>query len=249
MNKDAFEEKESKQEALYSFPYHHLASLEEDQTPTLYREFASGLQYLTYITFACRKVLSLSPENLLDVGCGDGYLLKLIGESVPHAAGADTSSSALAFARGFVPYAEFIHGTAQDVEGTFDVVTCIETLEHIPDASLPVFIAGLHERTRTGGRLIVSVPTEVLPLSTKHWRHYTLDLLKAHLGHQFEMEESQFLVRSSVMTKLLNRALVNRYFAIRLAWWRRLIWRLWFRNCYYASSSNGQHLVAVLRAK
>jgi SAM-dependent methyltransferase len=105
------------------------------------------------------------PENIkyhLDVGCSRGYLLKksrakdakVLGVE-PHEGYTDPS----------IPTVRDIN----DIEGQFDLVTCIHVLEHTNDP--PVMAKRLIELTEPGGILIVEVPCETPPGKSAGFSH------------------------------------------------------------------------------
>jgi len=115
-----------------------------------------------------RRVLDLIAQTgaatILDAGCGEGFTLRALREAqiLPGAkiTGVDFSPAALAWSQA--------HGMAQaplsqaDVHRlpfpaeSFDLVYCLEVLEHLPDSA-----AGLSELLRVSRRyILVSVPHE-----------------------------------------------------------------------------------------
>src|ERR1700722_612449 len=75
--------------------------------------------------------------RLLDVGCNAGELLQGCAELIPSAqlAGVDVNARAVVAARARVPSADLrlVSGTNLPFpDGSFDCVTCIEMLEHVP---------------------------------------------------------------------------------------------------------------------
>ncbi len=104
----------------------------------------------------------LSGAQVLDVGCGGGILAESMARQGGHVTGIDVASRVLATARlhlyesGLaVDYQEIlVEDKAQESPGAFDVVTCMEMLEHVPDpASIIQSIAGL---LRPGGNAFFS---------------------------------------------------------------------------------------------
>jgi SAM-dependent methyltransferase len=82
-------------------------------------------------------VRSLKFFSILDVGCGQGELLKLISTEFPGITltGLDFSSKAIDLARANVPDAEFyqLDLAHKRLDTQFDLVICSEVLEHIVD--------------------------------------------------------------------------------------------------------------------
>lgn len=234
------------QDEAYAFPYHYLPQLDGGAVG-VGRVLGWGMEYLTYMHFVREAVTALRPTRVLDVGCGDGRMLQLLRGVVPERVGVDPSEKAIRFARAFNPDAECVAGTADDVPGTFDVVTCVETLEHIPDAQVEPFVRSLAARLAPGGALVVSVPSTARPVHPKHHRHYTAELLAAQLAPWFRAEEVRHVFDPGLRTRLLTRLLSNRLWTVNAAPVRRWVWRRHVRSGFYAPEGRGAHVVGVFR--
>ena len=90
---------------------------------------------------------SLKGKRILDVGCGGGILADAMARSGADVLGIDLSTKALRVAQLHaleaqtegVEYREVsAEALALEMPGRFDVVTCMEMLEHVPDPSLVV---------------------------------------------------------------------------------------------------------------
>lgn len=102
-------------------------------------------------------------DSLLDVGCNVGAWLRDCARLYPSArlAGVEINPSALAVARVNVPTAEVQHAGAERLpfpDESFQYVTCVEVLEHLPAGLRPSAFREMQRVLRPGGRLILTVP-------------------------------------------------------------------------------------------
>lgn len=125
------------------------------------------------------------PENarLLDAGCGSGRTLdELVGDG--RVTGVDQSVAAVtsARARGH----EDVHvAVVEDMpfeDATFDLVTCLDVIEHTPDHHAT--LAELLRVTRPDGLLVVTVPAypalwSAHDVANRHYRRYRAATLRA----------------------------------------------------------------------
>ena len=103
---------------------------------------------------------ALRGGSALDVGCGDGLLLARLATVCRRVVGLEPDEQAVARARGRlkqIPQAEVLLDDVMDPDlpqriGTFETVSCVATLHHLP---LEPALARLSELVAPGGRLII----------------------------------------------------------------------------------------------
>lgn len=95
----------------------------------------------------------LRPASALDVGCAMGFLVEALHARGVDAHGIDVSETAVGEAHESVADRVRVGSLLDPVEGTFDLVTCIEVLEHLPAAETDAAVARL---TSLGDRILVS---------------------------------------------------------------------------------------------
>ena len=106
--------------------------------------------------------VSLSHAQVLDVGCGGGILSEAMARAGAQVLGIDLSRAVLEVAelhalesKAAVDYrAVAAEELAQERPAAFDLVTCMEMLEHVPDPAASV--GALAALTKPGGDIIVS---------------------------------------------------------------------------------------------
>ena len=93
------------------------------------------------------NIADLKGKRVLDVGCGGGILADAMARSGADVLGIDLSTKALRVAQlhaleaqtDRVEYREIsAEALASEIPGSFDMVTCMEMLEHVPNPSLVV---------------------------------------------------------------------------------------------------------------
>jgi 2-polyprenyl-3-methyl-5-hydroxy-6-metoxy-1,4-benzoquinol methylase len=121
-----------------------------------------------------------------DVGCGTGHMLKAAldaGVGAESVWGVDYAPNAIERARILLPTAKFLiedlYETTLPV-GIFDLVFCVETLEHLAryEAALGALMAFLD----TGGVLVVTVPNGHAVPDPRHVNEWTLGEFQALLA-------------------------------------------------------------------
>jgi 2-polyprenyl-6-hydroxyphenyl methylase / 3-demethylubiquinone-9 3-methyltransferase len=108
------------------------------------------------------RAVNLKAAQVLDVGCGGGILSEAMARAGARVLGIDLSRPVLDVAElhaleGKVPVeyrAVSAEDLAQERPASFDLVTCMEMLEHVPDPAATV--QALASLARPGGDVIVS---------------------------------------------------------------------------------------------
>jgi 2-polyprenyl-6-hydroxyphenyl methylase / 3-demethylubiquinone-9 3-methyltransferase len=109
-----------------------------------------------------RQQVRLSGARALDVGCGGGLLSEALAREGAEVTALDLSPELIKMANlhrlesGLkIDYrVQSVEALAEEAAGTFDVVTCMEMLEHVPDPG--AVIDACARLLRPGGRLFVS---------------------------------------------------------------------------------------------
>jgi 2-polyprenyl-6-hydroxyphenyl methylase/3-demethylubiquinone-9 3-methyltransferase len=108
------------------------------------------------------QIIKLSGARILDVGCGGGILSEAMARAGAQVLGIDLAPEVLAVAELHaleagvrVEYAAIgAEEIARQRAATFELVTCMEMLEHVPDPAATV--AALAAAVQPGGHVIVS---------------------------------------------------------------------------------------------
>jgi SAM-dependent methyltransferase len=167
----------------------------------------------SFLDDICRRVTDRRPR-ILDVGCGTGANLLMLSK-YGDAEGVDVSEDALAFCR--ERGLENVKlGAAEELpydNGTFDLVTALDVVEHLDDD-----LAGLREMRRVlrpGGRVLLFVPTFMFLWGlqddvSNHRRRYRLSELRRVLEQAgFEVERTTYANITFFMPILAMRKLMR----------------------------------------
>ncbi len=106
--------------------------------------------------------VELAGKTVLDIGCGGGILSESMAQLGAQVTGIDLGDAPLAVAKLHLKESglrvEYRHISAEDMAreraGAFDVVTCLEMLEHVPDPASVVKALG--RLVRPGGHVFIS---------------------------------------------------------------------------------------------
>jgi 2-polyprenyl-3-methyl-5-hydroxy-6-metoxy-1,4-benzoquinol methylase len=151
-------------------------------------------------------VIARAPRRILEVGCGEGFVLRALRDAGVRCPmrGIDFSESAIAEARERVPDAEFEVQDAAKLAADgerYDVVLMIEVLEHLPDPKRMLSVLSqLAER-----HVVLSVPWEpffrglnfargkhVLALGNdpEHIQHWSRSSFRSFVGDHFVIQDA-----------------------------------------------------------
>lgn len=149
--------------------------------------------------------------NILDIGCLNGNLYHFLKESkfeIASFTGVDLSEKLIELAKLRFPEQTWVQADRLKLpfaDKTFDVVTLLETLEHVDDPR-----ASIKEAARVckdGGSLIVSVPNELKIEDDSHvWSFTTTDLFNLLSEYSTNV---QILQTCSNNRNIIGRAIIN----------------------------------------
>ena len=107
-------------------------------------------------------IASIAGKKVLDVGCGGGILSESMAVRGAEVTGIDMAEKSLKVAKlhlletgNKVDYRKIpVEDLAQEMPGQFDVVTCMEMLEHVPEPAS--IIQACHDLVKPGGHVFFS---------------------------------------------------------------------------------------------
>ena len=179
---------------------------------------------------------NLRSARVLDVGCGGGILSEAMAAAGANVTGIDLAPRVLEVARlhllesgHTVDYREIsAEALAEESPGTFDAITCMEMLEHVPDPAS--IIAACARLLKPGGRLFVSTlnrtpaafalaiagaeyALKLLPRGTHHYAQFIRpsELARCLRASGFELEDLRGLAYNpfSRRARLISNTAVN----------------------------------------
>lgn len=229
------EQQQKIQEQQYEFPYHWFKS------PNTF----DGRLYFGYLN-RCADLIDCEnhESNILEVGCGDGRFLGLLQErGFKKLHGSDYSESGVGFARLFLPSVEFSVADATEnlpyENGFFDVIFLIETLEHIQLEKVPRIFSEIARVLKPGGKMIITVPSTLVPQHPKHYQHFTVESLKKTVEPLFTVKELHGQdAANHICLEKAYKFLDNRWWQIKplASWYNRKIWTKYFNVAKLAAS-------------
>lgn len=150
-----------------------------------------------------------------DFGCSNGYVTERVRRLVEarHCYGFDHESRHFELGRRQHPSIDFHHldlNSADFVPPSCDLVTCLETLEHVgrPDRAFATLLAAL----RPGGTLVISVPVEI------GWRGLAKFTAKRALGYDLAELPQQPRLGWRYLRALLTGERISRFRDERDGW-------------------------------
>jgi 2-polyprenyl-3-methyl-5-hydroxy-6-metoxy-1,4-benzoquinol methylase len=152
--------------------------------------------------------------RLLDYGCGDGTFIAMAHGSFAEAIGADADAAQIVDCRqrlAHLPGVSFVVTPQLDAPlhaHAFDVVTCMEVLEHCTDAERARVLDSLVRLTAYSGRLIISVPIEIGPAVLGKQLFRALAAWRGHGDYQYrETYTPRELLAAALARPNLRRAI------------------------------------------
>ena len=104
--------------------------------------------------------MPLEGKSALDVGCGAGLLAEPLARLGAEVTGLDAAPELIAVARDHAAAQgleiDYRAGELEELQGQFDLITCMEVIEHVADPA--AFVKALAKRLAPNGLLVMSTP-------------------------------------------------------------------------------------------
>ena len=104
----------------------------------------------------------LEGKTTLDVGCGAGLLAEPLARLGAKVTAIDASPELIAAARAHAAAMgleiDYRAGAVEELNGTFDLITCMEVIEHVAEPAS--FVTALAKRLAPDGLLVLSTPNQ-----------------------------------------------------------------------------------------
>lgn len=164
------------------------------------------------------KVLDLIPSNralqILDAGCGNGYMANELAKSGHEVVGIDIAEDGISIAKKQYPnvkfYARSLYEDITDIITNVDLIVSTEVIEHL--YSPKIYLQNLHKVLRPGGSIILTTPyhgyLKNLALSiTNSWdKHHTVDWEGGHIKFFSETTLSKMMHKVGFVNIKFNNA-------------------------------------------
>lgn len=239
------------QEEQYEFPYHYIPQ----STPhfTSGYTWGWGIYYISAIDFVLNYLKGIEFQSIIDVGTGDGRLVKELNREFPgkRILGVDYSKYAINLAKALNPSFDFrcVDIFSEGLDEKFDCVALIEVFEHIPICTARAFANRLAEIVKKGGNLIITVPHINKPIIDKHFQHFSKENLYQYYESNFELVEVTHIQSRGFLSWILRILLINPLFVLNSRLVKDWIYRIYMKHCFVAKNTRSERLFMHLRRK
>ena len=131
-----------------------------------YERYFSCLHAVTLVRLLLETGRAPRGGRALDVGCGPGFLLKQLAAAGLTTCGVDFSlealrstSSTMAMRPNYIGVARS-DGSLPFADGSFDALTCVETLEHLDTPSIEAMLGECHRVLKQDGIALFTTPCD-----------------------------------------------------------------------------------------
>ncbi len=156
-------------------------------------------------------------REVLDIACGNGYGTHLLSRVARRVTGVDLNVPLVAFARkrNAAPNIRYLDQDLLDLPKgeRYDVITSVETFEHIPTAELDAFVGALKGFLNPGGTLLCTTPlaaeTVRNPVNREHIAEYSNADFVAALSTHFRVQGVFFQQQDGTLMSRVPEGMVT----------------------------------------
>lgn len=209
------DEIQKKQNDEYEFPYHYVSKFRDGFTQVFNDTW--GINYVSTIEYIIERLKCEEFNSLIDMGCGDGRLVRELSLEFPNQmiCGIDYSNQAINLARILNKNCEYYQADITlEIIKKVDLVTLIEVFEHFPPKMADDFVEGVYQHLNDNGILYITVPHENKPVEYKHYRHFNSWTITECFHHRFHIEEIIPFESNGVMKTVIDKVLTNSFFIL-----------------------------------
>ncbi len=238
------------QDSQYIFPYHYLPTYDGNNFH-IARSRRIGYEYISYLSLILDQLENI--ESFLDVGTGDGRFIYEVKNKFPdkYLRGIDLSSKAISFAKAFVSNEECILGDITDpaiFDGVkFSHISCIEVLEHIPPNQLNSFVKGISQHLKDNGTLLITVPSDNVPVIAKHFQHFNIESLSKTISPYFKIIDFKYINQRNLMVKVIESLLQNKFFILNNQRFLRVLFKFYREKLFFGKKSNTCRIFCICK--
>jgi SAM-dependent methyltransferase len=202
----------------YSFPYHYIPIVYPSGRYALHRKWGYAANWLAGFDLV-RKHSRLSHDKgikFIDLGCGDGALVNYLSDlySGSEFIGIDYDKRAISFASFFKkPNVHFLNIDICSSSPGIPPANClslVEVIEHIPPDTLPEFLDSATSLLDTNGILLITVPHKNVPVTPKHYQHFSFQTLFDVVSNSFRVKRIFGFGHLSVAGSLVSALTSNK---------------------------------------
>jgi ubiquinone/menaquinone biosynthesis C-methylase UbiE len=145
--------------------------------------------YLQHSRIILGLVNKFADGNILDVGCGDGYITSQISQEFKEVIGIDISEQAVRIAKTKNPKIVFTVASCINIpfsDNSFDTVVASEIIEHVNYEDGKTLLKEARRILKPQGKLIISTPNLSNPyMKFLQIRHKNIEHLKEYTKKEF----------------------------------------------------------------
>jgi SAM-dependent methyltransferase len=139
--------------------------------------------------------------RVLDIGCHDGALFRRLGPALGEGIGLDPALVGPITGERYELRPGSFPADAPDESASFDAVTMLAVLEHVPPGEQPALAETVHRLLKPGGRFVLTVPSpRVDTILDALTRIHALDGMDADQHYGFEPDDVEPLMLGAGLT-------------------------------------------------
>ncbi len=243
------------QEDCYVFPYHYFVQYKNEFTFT--KIFEWGINYASAIEFLLQKIgEDAGVSSIVDIGCGDGRLTRELRGLFPGARllGIDYSERSIRLAQAMNSDLGIDFCCTNILEGRinnrFEAATLMEVYEHIEPNICDQFLERINHLLSRDGLLHVTVPHINIPVSSHHFRHFTVTGLTSELEKHFKVLEVIPFEKKCFHRRWFMRLLFNRLYILNHKGLKNILYRYYKKHLFFVNQeSECQRIYVKCRKK